>query len=351
MTIEQELQLSYYSQVADIDPEHGVSMVQDIRSKQFYVKKQMTVYNGDIYRYLQAHPIANIPQIHLVIEADGVLTVIEDYIDGQTLAQRLESCGTLPQKEATGIAIQLCRILLALHSCTPAIVNRDIKPENIKITPDGLVKLVDFNTAKWSDPESTRDTVLLGTEGYAAPEQYGFGASGVQTDIYAVGVLLNVMCTGQLPNQSMAEGRLGKIVQKCVELSPSRRFQSVDQLLAALEGKANNLLDPRRFYPPGFRAKDLLQWILAGILYLLLLNACLGTGAKMAGDLNPVISQITLILTIFGIILFNGNYLNVHQTFVLTRSKHRIVRWLGMLLIDTGLLFLWVRFIDLFSAQ
>ena len=122
MTIEQELELSYYQQVADIDPEHCVYLVQDNRTKQFYVKKLLTVYNADIYRYLQAHPIANTPRIHLTVEKDNVLTVIEEYIPGDTLEDVLAKKRTLPEAEALSIAGKLCVILADFHHCKPAIV-------------------------------------------------------------------------------------------------------------------------------------------------------------------------------------------------------------------------------------
>lgn len=348
MTIEQELRLSYYKQVADIDAEHSIFLVQDVRTKEFYVKKLLRVYNADIFRYLQAHPVANTPKILLVEEDNGILTVIEEYIPGETLATRLEKVGTLSEEETTGIAIQLCKILKSFHSCTPAIVNRDVKPENIKVTPDGIVKLVDLNAAKWSDPEADRDTVLLGTQGYAAPEQYGFGASGIQTDIYAVGVAINVMRTGQLPSQAITEGPLGKVVKKCVELSPSRRFQSADQLLAILEGEPGNPLDPRRFYPPGFRRKNTVQWFFAAWLYLFLLPIIFVDITNSPNPLIRGICKVSVLLLATAIILFNGNYLNVQRHFFLTRSHNRFLRWLGIAVIDVLILCLWVAVADLF---
>ena len=133
------------------------------------------------------------------------------------------------------ITAQLCAILEDFHSCDPAIMNRDIKPSNIKISPDGIVKLLDMNAAKWSNTDAAKDTMLLGTQGYAAPEQYGFGPSIVLSDIYSVGVLMNVMLTGELPNKRIAGGRLNTIIRKCIELSPSGRYQSISQLQSVLE--------------------------------------------------------------------------------------------------------------------
>ena len=86
MTIDQELRLSYYQQIADIDADHSIYLVQDTRSKKFYVKKLLTVYNADIYRYLMARPISNTPAIILVEEDANILTVIEGFISRFTIA-------------------------------------------------------------------------------------------------------------------------------------------------------------------------------------------------------------------------------------------------------------------------
>lgn len=353
MTIDQELRLSYYRQVADINAEHCIYLVQDVRTNKFYVKKLLTVYNAGIYRYLQANHIANTPKIILAEEDGGVLTVIEEFIPGDTLEEILERNGPLPEEQVIGITIQLCRILSAFHHCTPAIVNRDIKPSNIKLTPDGVVKLLDMNAAKWSSCQSAADTVLLGTQGYAAPEQYGFGPSSVLTDIYSVGVLMNVLLTGELPNRCMAGGRLGSIVRKCVELSPAGRYQSVAQLQAALdalfgktaqpEGKA----DRRRFLPPGFRSRNVVKWLFSTLGYALLLAVCAGFSVENAGTLELVLNRVTFTAAVLCMVLFNGNYLDVQRHFAMTRSKSRWIRWLGMAIVDAALLTLWVIVLEL----
>ena len=353
MTIDQELRLSYYQQVADINAEHCIYLVQDVRTKRFYVKKLLTVYNADIYRYLMAHHIPNTPTIILVEEDDKVLTVIEEFIPGDTLEEQLEQHGTLPEDQVLDVSIQLCSILSAFHNCHPAIVNRDIKPSNIKISPDGVVKLLDMNAAKWSNNQSDKDTKLLGTQGYAAPEQYGFGPSSVLTDIYSVGVLMNVLLTGELPTKLMAGGRLSKVIRKCVELSPSSRYQNISELqavLCQLSGKptgSTTRSNWRKYLPPGFRNNNVIKWLFSGIGYAALLAIGLDLQVENAGTLELIINRIAFTIMGLGIILFNGNYLNVHSHFVLTRSKKRWVRWLGMGIIDFALVALWVIVTDL----
>lgn len=354
MTTDQKQQLSYFQRAADIDREHGVFLVQDVRNNKFYVQKFLTVYNAEIYRYLQAHPVANTPRILFAEEDSGVLTVIEEFIPGDTLEERLERSGVFPEKETVDIAIQLCTILSDFHNCSPAIVNRDIKPANIKLTPDGVVKLLDMNAAKWCSSGSVKDTVLLGTQGYAAPEQYGFGPSNILTDIYAVGVLMNVMLIGELPNCRMAGGKLGKIVRKCVELSPSARYQSAAELLDALNAlSGRTAADPnaspawRRFLPPGFRRKGVVKGLFAALGYGLLFWLGFSMEVENAGGLELALNRVTFVAAVLCVILFNGNYLNAHQSFILTRSRHRLVRWLGMIIVDVVILSLWIILMNL----
>lgn len=344
MTLEQELELSYYRQVADIDAQHNIFLVQDVRTGKFFVRKQLSVYNAGIYRHLLENPVPNTPALQLVMEDNGILTVIEEYIPGDTLEEYLSQKGTLSQEETLKIVTQLCRILDQFHRRSPAIVNRDIKPSNIKLTPDGTVKLVDLNAAKWCDSQAPKDTVLLGTQGYAAPEQYGFGPSGVLTDIYSVGVLMNVMLTGQFPNQRMADGSLGPIIAKCVELSPSARYQSIPELMDALSQLSAR---PRGSYAlPGFRSRKTGTRILAAIGYLFFFYLSATLLVENAGAAELLANRIVFFCSFFCIILFNGNYLNVQSLFPLTSSKHRLIRWLGLAIADFVFLALWILLLN-----
>lgn len=353
MTIEQELSLSFYQQVADINAEHHIYLVQDVRTHKFYVKKLLTTYNAEIYRYLQKHPVANTPKIILAEEDGKILTVIEEYIPGDTLEELLEQQSTLPEDQVIEITAQLCTILADFHSCNPAIVNRDIKPSNIKISPDGIVKLLDMNAAKWSNTDAAKDTMLLGTQGYAAPEQYGFGPSSVLSDIYSVGVLMNVMLTGELPNKRIAGGRLNQIIRKCVELSPSGRYQSIAQLQSVLDelvfkpASAPKKINWKKYLPPGFRNSNVIKWLFSAVGYVAMFAVGLDLQVENAGIVELIINRISFTAMCLCIVLFNGNYLNAHRHFILTRSKKKWVRWLGMGIVDCALVALWVITTDL----
>ena len=118
-----------------------------------------------------------------------------------------------------------------LHSI--GAVHRDVKPENIILRGDNAV-LIDFDAARFHKPENSADTQILGTTGFAAPEQYGLSQSDIRTDIYALGVLINVMLTGEHPSRHLAKGRMGRIVDRCTQVNPQRRYKNVLRLMEAL---------------------------------------------------------------------------------------------------------------------
>jgi serine/threonine protein kinase len=122
-------------------------------------------------------------------------------------------------------------------------VHLDIKPENVMIDNNGTVKLIDYSAAKLYKSHRTQDTQLLGTAGYAAPEQFGITQSDGRVDIYALGILMNVMLTGEHPSKAFyKKGRLKKIIEKCTRIDPNRRYQKIKDLKKALPKDKSKLL-------------------------------------------------------------------------------------------------------------
>lgn len=173
----------------------------------------------------------NLPEIYDSLHFDDGQLVMEEFIDGVSVAQVLE-CDTYTYRGARQVLRGICAAMQTLHSM--GIIHRDIKPENVLIASDGTAKLIDLNASRELAPDSSRDTVILGTIGYAPPEQMGISQSDQRTDIYALGVLLNVMLTGEHPSRCLAKGRAGRIVQKCTLIDPNSRFPSVEKLMQAL---------------------------------------------------------------------------------------------------------------------
>ena len=284
MNLEERSRLSYYREIAPLDAEHDVKLVRHSESGQLFVRKTLVNYQPGIFLQLKADPIPRMPRIMEAVEEEGRLIVIATYLDGRTLQDVVDEQGILPVSAVCRIGRQLCGILSLLHR--RGIVHRDVKPSNIILSEDGIVKLLDLDAAKVWRPGEDRDTKLIGTHGYAAPEQYGFGASSPATDIYAVGVLLNVMAAGDLPGAKMpADERLCSVIRRCTRLEPEERYRSAEEVEAALEDveqnaeekKGNTEAEPKTaarqrrwksWLPPGFRSGNIWKMIFAAFWYL-----------------------------------------------------------------------------------
>ena len=178
------------------------------------------------YEELYAINCANLPLVYDVINLDDGQIVLEEFIEGVTIAEVMES-GKYRYMGTRKVLRSICNALTVLHERN--IVHRDIKPENVMIAKDCRVVLIDFNAARKISTAS-KDTVVMGTVGYASPEQLGVAQSDARTDIYALGVLLNVMITGKHPSEKMAKGKAGRIVRKCTNVNPDERYQSAEKL-------------------------------------------------------------------------------------------------------------------------
>ena len=186
--------------------------------------------NGEVYRKLLGISCPNLPQIMETAERDGMVAVLEEYIQGDSLAYLLEGA-LFSHAEARKITMQLCNALWVLHKL--GAVHRDIKPENVIIRGSEAI-LIDFDASRIFKSDTNQDTQILGTTGYAAPEQYGIAQTDERADIYSLGVLLNIMLTGKHPSKELANGHLGRIVQKCTMVNPEKRYKSVLYLMEAL---------------------------------------------------------------------------------------------------------------------
>lgn len=171
-----------------------------------------------------------LPEIYESIHFTDGQIVLEEYIDGMNVAQIME-VEKYTYKGAKKVLTAVCHALSILHHCK--IVHRDVKPENVLVTAIGRVVLIDFNASR-EMKENSLDTVIMGTVGYASPEQMGITQSDSRTDIYAAGVLLNVMLTGKHPSDVLVKGRPGRIVQKCTQINPDLRYQNSMKLAKAL---------------------------------------------------------------------------------------------------------------------
>ena len=184
-----------------------------------------------VYDYLKTVSFPALPIVYDTYRLDDGQVVLEEYIDGITVADVLEN-GLYTYGGAKKVLFAVGNALSILHAV--GFVHRDVKPENVMISKSGEVKLIDFNASRKVVPTAQNDTIQIGTIGYAAPEQLGLSQSDRHTDIYALGVLLNVMLTGKHPSQQLAKGKAGKIVLKATQIDPLSRYSTVLDLLEKL---------------------------------------------------------------------------------------------------------------------
>lgn len=210
-------------------PRGSVCFIRRRENGRRFILRQFTG-SGEVYRKLLGISCPNLPTVHEHAQLGDENLVIEEFIEGDTLDFLLRG-GLMSPKQTREITTQLCRALWVLHSM--AAVHRDIKPDNVIIRGSEAV-LIDFDAARLHKPEHDTDTQVLGTTGFAAPEQYGLSQSDTRADIYSLGVLMNVMLTGQHPSKKLAEGRLGRIIEHCTRVNPQKRYKTVLHLMSAL---------------------------------------------------------------------------------------------------------------------
>ena len=186
--------------------------------------------SAEVYRKLREIRCPHLPLVYEVASREGRHLELEEYIQGDNLGFLLRD-SLFTAEETRRVVRQVCRALWVLHSI--GAVHRDVKPENIILRGDEAV-LIDFDAARLHKPEHDSDTQVLGTTGFAAPEQYGLSQSDPRSDIYAVGILLNVMLTGEHPSRRLAAGHLGRVVERCTRIDPGKRYRNVAKLMGEL---------------------------------------------------------------------------------------------------------------------
>ena len=326
--------LSFYEEKATVSDKSEVFLVQHRETGRFYIKKHLSIYDRELYTSLKDMNIPGIPRIYHIAEDGNRLIVIEEYINGTPLSSFISEHGPFSACDAADIISNLCDILSVLHSCTPPIIHRDIKTSNIIISSDMQVTLIDFNASKKFDSGKNYDTCLMGTAEYAAPEQFGFSQSDARTDIYALGILLNILITGCFPKDVLCSGSAARVVTKCTQMDPARRYSSVLQLKSVLRYISDTPVKHLHpFLPPGFRTMTWWKIIIALIMYPLLATLCLSLDLKDCNSVPQLYTERALIgaWMIFTVALC-CNYLNLADRFPLTRSRIQLVRLLGMAL-------------------
>lgn len=225
MNFTMEYYLSKYEELSVLSDTKKcrTSLMRNKDTGELVVKKEMGKESFSVYSLLKSIKNKNLIKVLECFRDEDKTIEIEEYVNGKRLDDYFqEKKATLEQVVDVGIA--LCEGLAPMHKLN--LVHRDIQPKNIIITNEGNLKIIDFDISRKENENATHDTTLLGTVGYAAPEQYGFAQTTNRSDIYSIGAVLKEL-------SSFSE--LDKIIAKCMEMDPANRYENVEQLENELE--------------------------------------------------------------------------------------------------------------------
>ena len=216
------------------------------RNKNVYTQS-LTAEGNMLKRLSNPH----LPRIYDIIEDADSFMLVMDYVEGSSLDKILDQTGAQKLEDIYAWCIQICEVLEYLHSQPQPVVYRDMKPANVILQENGNIMLIDFGTARTQklDKVMSQDTVCIGTEGFAAPEQYGgTGQSDARTDIYCMGATIYNLVTGHSPYNpprgilplemfypELVDTPIDLIIKKCTRKDPAERYQTARELKEALQ--------------------------------------------------------------------------------------------------------------------
>lgn len=361
------------------DKANGPLLVRKNDTKEFFVKKCYPLYLADNLTTLQQIKQTNLPKVQEVLIEGDQLYLYEEFIHGKTLTEVISSSEVIETETILKMTLSLLDALIALHN--KGLVHRDVKPGNIMLTNDGMLKLIDFDAVRVFDGAKDTDTIQLGTVGFASPEQFGFAESDARSDLYSVGVVINICSVKEYPkNKLSSDPFLREIILKATRFDPKDRYQSAVEMKAVVREKwkqwvnethhnedrlvldnrenknektdmdeLNNVKTPIRSflkkYVPGFRTDQPWKMTLAIIYYVLMLMGLPGMVYEATSMTEKLLRTIEG-FTIFVLpVLLLTNFMNFHEKIPLLHSKKLILRGLGYGLLAVGWLIFFVLYL------
>lgn len=258
MTTDERLNLWQYTELQPLSKK--AALVRNNINGQLMVKCVTNEAGFPVFDKLRGIQRPNLMRVYDTVISDGKCISLCEYIEGITLEKAVESKKIYSEDDAKNIIAQLCDGLTALHG--NSIIHRDINPSNVMLDKNGIVKIIDYDIMRTVKNGRNTDTQVLGTPGYAAPEQFGFTQTDGRADIYSCGVLMNFLMTGFIPNEKLYLGNLTPIIKKCTEMDADNRFSSAYELKKALLGKRADIKGNKKEKVyinysklPGFRSR------------------------------------------------------------------------------------------------
>lgn len=303
------------------------SLIKNKDTQEIAVKKEMPEELFEVYSKLaklsSENKNTNFVKVFACYKEDGKCISVEEYIKGESLNDLMNK-GGVPVNQALGYMIDLCDALEVVHK--EGIIHRDIQPKNIMIE-NGHAMLIDFDIARNKKEESDKDTQILGTVGYAAPEQYGFAQTDERSDIYSLGKVLEEM---------VGRGHsFDYIIFRCLEIEPGSRYQNVKQLKKDLKREKEHLEIPSRLSAkgfirtiPGFGSGKISTMILSVIIHAFCLYLLIGLGVQTVGSVGmKIYASILYVLTFLFPYAYIANIGHFADKFPAVKYKSTFMKW------------------------
>ncbi len=279
MTTDERIELWQYSELSPLGKK--AVLVKNLTDGRLMVQYTCSASGFSLFEKLKTLKSPYLMKVYDCVVQDGKCISLCEYIEGVTLETAVEKRGVYSEYAVRNITAQLCDGLSVLHKA--GIIHRDINPSNVMIDKNGVIKIIDYDIIRTVKQGKNSDTRILGTPGYAAPEQFGFTQTDRKADIYSCGVLINYLLTGEIPGEKLYFGNLTPIIKRCIEMDSSNRFNTAEELKIAVlsnnvkaeskKAKAKAYKNYRKL--PGFRTGAAAKTItiILMIIYFIMLAA------------------------------------------------------------------------------
>lgn len=361
MDIPKEI-LSRYEIESTISEEKHIYSAFSIEMGDKCIIKKISKKSKAIYEILLKNKINGIPKIKEIIEVnENIYYMVQQFIQGPSLSNYIENNENIINEDwIIAFISQMSLILNDIHSTNPPIIHRDIKPDNIIIMYDESPVIIDFDISslfenKKSKGKKSKDTTIMGTVDFAAPEQYGSGETDSRTDIYGLGATVEYI----ISIIGIKSDFLDEFVKKCMEVDPENRFQDSKEILSFISGRFNggqcdskeetnpNISDfdythkglyggrVFRFLPPGFRTGRVGKMLTASIVYILNFKVSFAyESAEITDNRILFINRMCMFIALITICFFSNDYMGVQSYFKISSSNNKIIRYLGIVFCD-----------------
>lgn len=273
-------------------------------TNEIVVFKVMDRHGLEVYDRLKKMDNSNIVNVIDCFLHEDKCVAVEEFVNGKRLIDVLQK--NIPVDVIVDYIRQICNGLKHVHNNN--IVHRDMQPKNIIVDRHNRITIIDFDIARIRKLEADSDTELLGTAGYASPEQFGFAQTDKRSDIYSLGVLIGEMVKPYVNVEEVSKGkelcanailtskenktikRLAKISRKCTEIAPENRYKSIEEIEKYLkqnkyDNQDNELEEPEKLNLkeiirtiPGFRTNNILYMTVSSLIYLFFIAVFFQTG-------------------------------------------------------------------------